>query len=79
MKTNWPALRNGCLILASLACSTAPLLAQSQAGTGEAANAAVISSVAVTQASQRASVSPAQTPPIPSMTCSPVETAAEDH
>ena len=56
MKTNWPALRNGCLILASLACSTAPLLAQSQAGTGEAANAAVISSVAVTQASQRASV-----------------------
>src|SRR5438445_611939 len=34
MKTNWPALRNGCLILASLACSTAPLLAQSQESTG---------------------------------------------
>jgi hypothetical protein len=56
MKTNWPALRNGCLILASLACSAAPLLAQSQVPAGETANAAVISSVAVTQASQRASV-----------------------
>jgi type IV pilus assembly protein PilQ len=55
MKTNWPALRNGCLILASLACSTAPLLAQSQESTGVTATA-VISSVAVMQAAQRASV-----------------------
>ena len=56
MKTNWPALRNGCLILASLACGTAPVLAQSQGSAGAAATAAVISSVAVTQASPRASV-----------------------
>src|SRR5258707_587860 len=56
MKTNWPALRNGCLILASLACGTAPLLAQSQVSAGATTPAAVISSVAVMQASQRASV-----------------------
>jgi len=56
MKTNWPALRNGCLILASLACGTAPLLAQSQESAGATAAPAVISSVAVTQASQHASV-----------------------
>src|SRR5260221_7706092 len=56
MKTNWLALRNGCLILASLACNTALLLAQSQAPNSETANAAVISSVAVTQGTQRASV-----------------------
>ena len=56
MKTNWPALRNGCLILASLACGTAPLLAQSQESAGATATSAVISSVAVTQASQHASV-----------------------
>jgi len=56
MKTNWPALRNGCLILASLACGTAPVLAQSQVSAGATATAAVISSVAVMQVSQRASV-----------------------
>src|SRR5947209_20199118 len=56
MKMNWPALRNGCLILASLACSTAPLLAQSQESTGGVTATAVISSVAVMQAAQRASV-----------------------
>ncbi len=56
MKTNWPALRNGCLILASLACGTAPLLAQSQESAGVTATSAVISSVAVTQAAQHASV-----------------------
>ena len=56
MKTNWPAVRNGCLILASLACGTAPMLAQSQVSAGATATAAVISSVAVMQASQRASV-----------------------
>ncbi len=55
MKTNWPALRNGCLILASLACCAAPMLAQSQAP-AEVPSGAVISSVAVTQGSQRASV-----------------------
>src|SRR5712675_35524 len=56
MKTNWPALRNGCLILASLACGTAPVLAQSQEFARATATAGVISSVAVMQASQRASV-----------------------
>ncbi len=56
MKTNWPAVRNGCLILASLAFGTAPMLAQSQVPAGATATPAVISSVAVMQASQRASV-----------------------
>jgi type IV pilus assembly protein PilQ len=56
MKTNWPALRNGCLILASLTSSATPMLAQSQEPAGTTVSTAVISSVAVTQASQRASV-----------------------
>src|SRR5499425_682890 len=56
MKTNWPALRNGCLILASLACCEAPLLAQSHQAAAVAPGASVISSVAVTQASARSSV-----------------------
>jgi type IV pilus assembly protein PilQ len=56
MKTNWPALRNGCLILASLACSAAPLLAQYHETPAVAPGASVISSVAVTQASARSSV-----------------------
>ena len=56
MKTNWPALRNGCLILASLACSAAPVLAQTHEATAAAAAPSVISSVAVTQASSRSSV-----------------------
>jgi hypothetical protein len=56
MKTNWPALRNGCLILASLACCEAPLLAQSHETAAVAPGASVISSVAVTQASARSSV-----------------------
>ena len=54
MKTNWQALRNGCLTLASLAVAASPLLAQTQEPAG--ANAAVISSVAITQAPQRAAV-----------------------
>jgi type IV pilus assembly protein PilQ len=57
MKTNWPALRNGCLILASLACSAAPLLSQTrEAAAAATTGGAVISSVAVTQAASRASV-----------------------
>src|SRR5262245_59604098 len=55
MKTNWPALRNGCLILASLASAAAPLLAQSYEPVATQGSA-VISSVAVMQASARASV-----------------------
>jgi type IV pilus assembly protein PilQ len=56
MKTNWPALRSSCLILASMALTTGPVLAQTQAPAGATAVAAVISSVAITQAPQRASV-----------------------
>ncbi len=41
MKTNWPALRHGYLILAGVALASSPLLAQTQA------TSAVISSVAI--------------------------------
>jgi len=51
MKTNWPALRHGYVILASMALANSPVLAQTPAGP-----AAVISSVAITQAAQRAAV-----------------------
>src|SRR4029077_15462357 len=51
MKTNWPALRHGYVILASMALANSPALAQTPAG-----RAAVISSVAITQAPQRAAV-----------------------
>src|SRR5438046_8045374 len=51
MKTNWPALRHGYVILASMALANSPMLAQTPAGA-----AAVISSVAITQAPQRAAV-----------------------
>ena len=56
MKTNWPALRHGYLILASMALASSPALAQTQAPAGATATAAVISSVAITQAPQRAAV-----------------------
>jgi len=56
MKTNWPALRSSCLILASMAVATSPALAQTQEPAGATAVAAVISSVAILQAPQRASV-----------------------
>jgi len=56
MKTNWPAIRHGYLILASMALATSPVLAQTQPPAGATPTAAVISSVAVTQAPQRAAV-----------------------
>ena len=56
MKTNWPAMRIGCLILASAALATSPSVAQTQQPAGASATASVISSVAITQAPQRASV-----------------------
>ena len=56
MITNWPALRNGCLILASVAFGSLPTLAQTQEPAGPTATASVISSVAITQGAQRASV-----------------------
>ncbi|MGC1614879.1 MAG: AMIN domain-containing protein, partial [Candidatus Acidiferrum sp.] len=56
MKTNWPAFRCGCLILSSAVLGASPLLAQTQEPAGATATAAVISSVAITHAPQRASV-----------------------
>lgn len=54
--TNWPAMRIGCLILASAALTTSSSFAQTQEPAGAGATASVISSVAITQAAQRASV-----------------------
>jgi type IV pilus assembly protein PilQ len=56
MKTNWPAFRCGCLILSSAVLGASPMLAQTQEPAGATAISAVISSVAITQAPQRASV-----------------------
>jgi type IV pilus assembly protein PilQ len=56
MKTNRPAFRIGCLILAAAALLVSPSFAQTQEPGGASATASVISSVAVTQASQRESV-----------------------
>jgi len=56
MKTNWPALRHGYLILAGMALATSPVLAQTQAPAGATATSAVISSVAITQAPERSEV-----------------------
>ena len=54
MKTNRPAFRIGCLILAAWRLAISPSFAQTQEPAGATAAATVISSVAVTQASQRA-------------------------
>jgi type IV pilus assembly protein PilQ len=56
MKTNWPAFRGGFLILSSAVLGASPMLAQTQEPAGATATSAVISSVAITQAPQRASV-----------------------
>jgi hypothetical protein len=63
MKTIRPALRNGCLILASMALVTSPVLAQNAEVSGKTASAtsgsavaSVISSVAITQAPEHAAV-----------------------
>jgi type IV pilus assembly protein PilQ len=56
MKTNWPAFRCGCLILSSAVLGTTPMLAQTPEPAGATATSAVISSVAITQAPQHASV-----------------------
>ena len=56
MKTNWPAIKVGCLILASAGLTTVPTLAQTQESAGTSATASIISSVAITQASQHATV-----------------------
>src|SRR5271165_838489 len=56
MKTTRPALRYGCLILASMALALSPALAQTPEPSGATETASVISSVAITQAPQRAAV-----------------------
>ena len=56
MKTNWPAMRIGGLIFASAALASSPWFAQAQEPAGTTSTASVISSVAVTQAAERASV-----------------------
>ena len=56
MKTNWPALRHGCLILVGIAVAASPALAQTKEPSGTSTTGAVISSVAITQAPQRAAV-----------------------
>jgi type IV pilus assembly protein PilQ len=56
MKTNRPAFRIGCLIFAATTMTATPSFAQTQEATTATATAAVISSVAVTQASLHSSV-----------------------
>jgi type IV pilus assembly protein PilQ len=56
MKTNRPAFRIGCLILAATAISGISSVAQTQEPAGASSAASVISNVAVTQLSQCASV-----------------------
>jgi len=56
MMTNWPAMRIGCLILVGAALATSPSDAQTQEPGGANATASVISSVAITQGAERASV-----------------------
>ncbi|HET7151785.1 MAG TPA: type IV pilus secretin PilQ [Candidatus Acidoferrum sp.] len=56
MKTNWPALGCGCLILAGLALAAKPVPAQTQESTASGRSAAVISSVAITQAPEQSAV-----------------------
>ena len=55
MTTNWPAIRIGCLMFVSAALATSPSGAQTQEP-ADSATASVISSVAITQGAQRASV-----------------------
>jgi type IV pilus assembly protein PilQ len=56
MKTNRPAFRIGCLITASMMLGGSPAQVRAQAPAGASTNAAVISSVAITQAPQRAAI-----------------------
>ena len=56
MKTTRPALRYGCLILASMALAISPVLAQTPEPAGATTAPTVISSVAITQAPERAAV-----------------------
>jgi len=56
MKTNWPAFRCGCLIVASVVLGGNLVTARGQEPAGATSTAAVISSVAITQEPQRAAI-----------------------
>jgi type IV pilus assembly protein PilQ len=56
MKTNWPAFRFGCLILATVELGASSATLRGQDATAAPSSAAVISSVALTQDTQRAAV-----------------------
>ena len=56
MKTNWPALKYGCLLLASFTLATQAAPAQTVEPRGAKKSPAVISSVAITQAPERSAV-----------------------
>jgi len=56
MKTNWPASRFGCLILATVVLGGSSAALRGQEATAAPTSAAVISSVALTQDTQRAAV-----------------------
>src|SRR3989442_158098 len=53
MKTNWPALRHGCLILASMSLAASAALAQTQEPVGSKARAAVISTTLTLQRNEK--------------------------
>jgi type IV pilus assembly protein PilQ len=56
MKTNWPAFRCGCLIVASVVLGGSLATVRGQEPAGATSTAAVISSVAITQEPQRAAI-----------------------
>ena len=56
MKKNWRALRYGCLIVAGVMLGGEPVIVRAQDAGGTSATPAVISSVAITQAPQRAAI-----------------------
>src|SRR5258708_24308944 len=56
MKTNWPAFRCGCLIVASAVLGGSLATVRGQEPAGATSTAAIISSVAITQEPQRAAI-----------------------
>ena len=56
MKKNWRALRYGCLIVAGVMLGGEPVIVRAQDAGGTSTTPAVISSVAITQAPQRAAI-----------------------
>ena len=56
MKTNWPAFRCGCLIVASVVLGGSLATVRGQEPAGATSTAAIISSVAITQEPQRAAI-----------------------